>query len=118
MVTAALLLCDAWFDIVTAHTGRCLIVSIATAAMAELPIAALLGLTSIRLFRVSVIGTRDAEAMAELPPLWRTPLVAATAETNQLGVAGEVWSDEVRQHLREGVPRSGQQVTRRMQSTA
>ncbi len=118
MVTAALLLCDAWFDIVTAHTGRCLIVSIATAAMVELPIAALLGLTSIRLFRVSVIGTRDAEAMAELPPLWRTPLVASTVETNRLGVAGAVWSDEVRQQRRKGVPRSSQQVSRRMQSTA
>jgi hypothetical protein len=75
MITSALLLCDAWFDILTAHTGRCLIVSIATAVFAELPIAALLGLTSIRLLRINTGVARRAEPTAMLQPLWRTPLV-------------------------------------------
>ena len=39
MVTSALLLCDGWFDILTAHPGRCMILSIATAMFAELPVA-------------------------------------------------------------------------------
>ena len=38
---AALLLCDAWFDITTAHPGG-LLLSIGTAVVLELPLAALL----------------------------------------------------------------------------
>jgi len=92
MITSALLLCDAWFDILTAHTGRCLIVSIATAVFAELPIAALLGLTSIRLLRINMGVARHAEPTAMLQPLWRTPLVASTAVVPQgssrIGIGG------------------------------
>jgi hypothetical protein len=93
MITSALLLCDAWFDILTAHTGRCLIVSIATAVFAELPIAALLGLTSIRLLRCNMGVGRHAEPTAMLQPLWRTPLVASTAllapqGSSQRGIGG------------------------------
>lgn len=54
IITSALLLCDAWFDVLTAHGGRCLIVSIATAAFAELPIAGLLALISVRLLRANL----------------------------------------------------------------
>jgi hypothetical protein len=58
LITAALLLCDAWFDIVTAHGGRCLLLSVATALLAEIPIAALLGLTSIRMLYASDAARR------------------------------------------------------------
>jgi len=54
IITSVLLLCDAWFDLLTAHGGRCLIVSIATAAFAELPIAGLLALISVRLLRANL----------------------------------------------------------------
>jgi hypothetical protein len=49
MITSALLLCDAWFDIVTAHSGRCVVVSLMTASFVEIPIALLLGVVSVRL---------------------------------------------------------------------
>jgi hypothetical protein len=56
-----------------------MIVSIATAVFAELPIAALLGLISIRLLRINTSVARRAEPTAMLQPLWRTPLVVSTA---------------------------------------
>ncbi len=42
VVTATLLVCDAWFDIVLDWGTRHLAVSVATAVLAELPLAALL----------------------------------------------------------------------------
>jgi hypothetical protein len=58
LITATLLLCDAWFDVVTAHGGRCLLLSVATALGAELPIAALLGVTSLRMLYGSAWARR------------------------------------------------------------
>ncbi len=72
MITSALLLCDAWFDIVTAHSGRCLVVSLITAAFAEIPIAILLGVVSVRLLRANqraLVGSGAHPAS-----LWRAPL--------------------------------------------
>jgi len=62
LITAALLVCDAWFDIVTAHGGRCLLLSVATALLVEIPIATLLGLTSIRLLYGSGVAARAEES--------------------------------------------------------
>jgi hypothetical protein len=77
MIASALLLCDAWFDILTAHGGRCLAVSIATAVFGELPIAALLGVISLRLLHANVRAARGEEPGVASQPLWRTPLIAA-----------------------------------------
>ena len=77
MITSALLLCDAWFDILTAHGGRCLAASIATAVFGELPIAVLLGAISLRLLHANVRAARGAEPDAASQPLWRTPLINA-----------------------------------------
>jgi hypothetical protein len=41
-ITSVLLLCDAWFDIMTAHGHRDLVVSTASALVAELPLAVML----------------------------------------------------------------------------
>jgi hypothetical protein len=73
MITSVLLLCDAWFDIVTAHGGRCLMVSIGTAIFAELPIAILLGLISVRLLRASWTPYREVGSRSSRS-LWSTPL--------------------------------------------
>lgn len=72
MVTSVLLLCDAWFDVVTAHSGRCLGLSIATASFGEVPIGILLGLISIRL----LCANRDTAPGSESSPssLWQVPL--------------------------------------------
>jgi hypothetical protein len=77
MITSALLLCDAWFDIITAHGGRCLAVSVATAVFAEVPIAILLGFISVRLQQAGVRVARGSGPDAVSPPLWRTPLISA-----------------------------------------
>ncbi|HEX3840343.1 MAG TPA: hypothetical protein VHU85_06105 [Acidimicrobiales bacterium] len=77
LITSALLLCDAWFDIITAHSGRCLMVSVATAVFGEVPIAILLGFISIRLQRAGVRVARGAERAAALQSLWRTPLITS-----------------------------------------
>lgn len=42
-VTGTMLCCDAWFDVVTSHTGGELWEAIAEAALAELPLAAVCG---------------------------------------------------------------------------
>ena len=72
MATGVLLLCDAWFDVVTAHGGRCLVLSITTAVLGEIPIGVLLSLISIRLL---VTGREPTPGSGSLPSsLWRTPL--------------------------------------------
>jgi hypothetical protein len=72
MITSILLFCDAWFDVLTAHGGRCLVLSITTAVLAEIPIGILLGLISIRLQRASRDpGPRDGASSISL---WRMPL--------------------------------------------
>ena len=72
MITSVLLLCDAWFDVITAHSGRCLVLSITTAVFGEIPIGVLLGLISIRLLHAS----REAVHGSGSSPisLWRVPL--------------------------------------------
>jgi hypothetical protein len=72
MVTSVLLLCDAWFDIVTAHSGRCLVLSLITAVFAEIPIAVLLGVVSVRLLRANARAVVGIGAHAA--SLWRAPL--------------------------------------------
>ncbi|MGZ4382838.1 MAG: hypothetical protein ACXVZ3_15595 [Gaiellaceae bacterium] len=42
-VTGTMLVCDAWFDIVTSHSGTEMWEAIAEAALAELPLAAVCG---------------------------------------------------------------------------
>jgi hypothetical protein len=72
LVTSVLLLCDAWFDVMTAHSGRCLELSITTAMLGEIPIGVLLGLVSVRLLHASRAGDPTS---GSLPiSLWQTPL--------------------------------------------
>jgi hypothetical protein len=74
MITSVLLLCDAWFDILTAHGGHCLMVSIGTAIFAELPIAILLGLISVRLLQASWTPYRGVGSRSPSRSLWSAPL--------------------------------------------
>lgn len=53
IATTVLLLCDAWFDLLTAHVGVCLLVSAVTAVFGELPIAAVMARISARLLRAN-----------------------------------------------------------------
>jgi hypothetical protein len=75
LITSVLLLCDAWFDVFTADGHRDLIVSLATALVAEVPLAVLLLLISIRQLHDSVRVARGLEPDEPIAPLWRTHLI-------------------------------------------
>jgi hypothetical protein len=72
IITATLLVCDAWFDVVLDWGRRQVAVSIATALLAELPLAGLLVRVAMRLIR-AVQRARWAELGrdGEPPSIWR-----------------------------------------------
>ena len=86
IVTGTLLFCDAWFDIVLDAGTSDVWISVASALLAELPLAFLMLNGARRLIRLSALmaarvppGSGDAENPAELredalPPLWKIPL--------------------------------------------
>lgn len=55
IATSVLLLCDAWFDLLTAHGGNDLLVSTMTALFGEIPMAILLAAIAARLLRVGAV---------------------------------------------------------------
>lgn len=69
--TGVLLICDAWFDIMTAGPSD-LWLSVLTAVLGELPLATLLIGVSLRLVRLT--ATR-LWALKPSAPLWRLPLL-------------------------------------------
>ncbi len=69
--TGMLLICDAWFDLMTAGP-RDFLVSELTATVADLPLAAILITGTLRLFRFSAIRMWLLEPHT---PLWRLPLL-------------------------------------------
>jgi hypothetical protein len=77
MVTSVLLLCDAWFDLLTAHRGGDLLVSAATALFGEIPIATVLAAMSVRLLRASMGSSAGSGVNVPVRSLWRAPLPAS-----------------------------------------
>jgi hypothetical protein len=69
--TSALLLCDAWFDVLTAHGGRDLLVSAATALLGEIPGAIVLAAISIRLLRANAPFVPRTRPGPPTRPPWR-----------------------------------------------
>jgi len=80
IVLATLLLCDAWFDVVLDLRTPGFELSLLSAAVLEVPIAALAILGARRLIRLT-IGMVDAAQgrQARVPPLWRVPLYSDSA---------------------------------------
>jgi hypothetical protein len=76
LMTGTLLVTDAWFDIMTSSSRIDLVVSVASALLVELPLAALLFLVGYRLLGVAL---RRAQALSSQPaddlPRWNTPLL-------------------------------------------
>ena len=70
--TGVLLVCDAWFDVMTAGPQD-LWVSALTATLVELPLAVILIATALRILRLTV--TRLSLLDPGIPP-WRLPLLA------------------------------------------
>ena len=85
MITSVLLLCDAWFDVFTADGHRDFIVSLAAALFAEVPIAVLLMLISVRQLHDSVRVARGLEPNEPIEPLWRTHLITVADSPEGVG---------------------------------
>jgi len=69
--TGVLLICDAWFDILTAGWGRGLAAPVST-AFVELPLAALMMTGAVRIVRLTAIRLWLLDPGT---PLWRLPLL-------------------------------------------
>jgi hypothetical protein len=83
-VTATLLCCDAWFDIILDWNTDDLTGALLTAAFAELPLAALLLYVARRMIRLTVvIAWRRAGHTGPVPPLSRLSIVAMTDEERE-----------------------------------
>jgi hypothetical protein len=76
LVTGTMLVVDAWFDIVTDSTTRDLIISIVTAVVGELPLAALAFVGAFRLIRLTTETARSLAGERSDLPLRRVPLLA------------------------------------------
>jgi len=76
-VTGTLLCCDAWFDVILDIGTRDIWESVASAALAELPLAFIMFTAARRLVRMSVGVVMQLEGItADVPPLWKIPLFA------------------------------------------
>ncbi|MGH8891296.1 MAG: hypothetical protein ACRDV3_16235 [Acidothermaceae bacterium] len=80
--SGTLLICDAWFDVTTASGGADVGVAIATAALLELPLAAVLFAVAWRLLHMTVRRLHAAQGVARTTTaLLKLPLLAmANAE--------------------------------------
>ena len=77
LVTATLLCCDAWFDVILDLGTSGMWLSILSAVVIELPIAFLLVNAAHRLIRMSALAAVGAGGVTlPLPSLWRLPLAS------------------------------------------
>ncbi len=103
LVTGTLLCCDAWFDVILDLGSGDVWVSVASAALVELPLALLLFHAARRLITLSALvavgESPDACDLQEpgrlpagaLPPLWKIPLFGALPGVReQAGPSGPV----------------------------
>ncbi|MGE5285973.1 MAG: hypothetical protein ACM3ML_01975 [Micromonosporaceae bacterium] len=75
IVTATLLCCDAWFDLTLDWGSREFLLSLLSAVLVELPLAALMIASARRLLRVTIRVAMSREGdPGPAPPLWRLAL--------------------------------------------
>lgn len=70
--TGVLLICDAWFDVLTAGPGTNLVVPVLTATLGELPLAVIMITGAVRILRLTATRLWFLDPGT---PLWRLPLV-------------------------------------------
>ena len=87
LVTATLLCCDAWFDVILDLGTSGMWMSIASAVIVELPIAFLMFSAARRLIRLSaLVAMGEAEELHDprsALPLWRIPLLGEQAAARE-----------------------------------
>lgn len=90
IVTATLLCCDAWFDVVLDSGTADIWGSVASALLVELPLAFVMFAAAGRLIRLSALvavsergepGETGARLEDSLPPLWKIPLFGGFSAT-------------------------------------
>ena len=80
LVTATLLCCDAWFDVILDLGTSGMWMSIASAVIVELPIAFLMFSAARRLIRLSALVAMGESADPDsFSPLWRIPMLGEAA---------------------------------------
>jgi len=115
-VTATLLCCDAWFDIILDWNTDDLTGALLTAAFAELPLAALLLYVARRMIRLTVIiAWRRAGHTGPVPPLSRLSMVSIAQEAE---VVQEARDAQGAQDSREADEAERPERPEREQSTA
>jgi hypothetical protein len=76
LVTATLLCCDAWFDVILDLGSSGVWVSIASAVIVEIPLALVMFNAARRLIRLSaLVAMSEAGDTKPVPSLWRIPLL-------------------------------------------
>ena len=76
LITATLLCCDAWFDVILDLGSSGVWVSIASAVIVEIPLALLMFNAARRLIRLSaLVAMSEAGDAKPVPSLWRIPLL-------------------------------------------
>jgi len=76
LVTATLLCCDAWFDVILDLGSSGVWVSIASAVIVEIPLALVMFNAARRLIRLSaLVAMSEAGDAKPVPSLWRIPLL-------------------------------------------
>ena len=89
LVTATLLCCDAWFDVLLDLGSSDVWLSVASAVLVELPMAFLMFNAARRLIRLSaLIPLTQSGELADypdgsLPPLWKIPLFGIRPDTRE-----------------------------------
>jgi hypothetical protein len=98
VITATLLCCDAWFDIVLDWNSDELTGAVLTAVFAELPLAALLLYVARRMIRLTlIIAWHRAGRSGPVPPLSRLSLIVLTSEEE----SEKEWQLQARERARE-----------------
>ncbi len=79
LITGTLLFSDAWFDVLGSSGRSDVLISLASAAFAEIPLGIFLVLICMRLLRASARITYAVPEDVPVPALWRLPLVPSTS---------------------------------------
>jgi hypothetical protein len=81
LITATLLCCDAWFDVILDLGTSGVWMSLASAVIIELPLAFVLFRAARRLIVLSALVAMSARGDVEtIPSIWRIPLLGADGE--------------------------------------
>ncbi len=79
LITGTLLFSDAWFDVLSSSSRSDLMISLASAVFAEIPLGIFLVSICLRLLRASARITYAVPTDLPMPSLWRLPLVPSTS---------------------------------------